>query len=368
MKRFIAILLDLVMLCCGVAAGEGTELPYMETENQDVYVNTTLLTESSYPQVCVSPYTAYDLFESETKDPLYITFPCPDGIRCSEFDENKCTFLDAENGVQISYQGLYKYSYESFLDGCTDKDNILLDGTERAAVYINPDQGIARGLLEPDEIHKDITLYIYIALKDYAKIDPEERKETLKALISKEVKRIQASIRCESCNTYWTDGKYRGLKMASFSVPGLTITAELPEVIFHFDGDRFTGSFFPVSVGREKAVCYASENRRDTLIAEIEIDTFSYVFFEREEAQITRKTLSDGRKWGIFTPNEDGEKLFVGYASTVLSEKDRYGDNRPVYLNIRLVSDKGEMHWENRDSFIEDLDAFAVNIQTEQTE
>ena len=368
MKRILSMIAGIILLCAVSAAGEAAERPWLETVNQDVYVNTTLLTEESYPQVCVSPYPAYYLFESDRKEPLYILFPCPEGMQCSGFDETLCSFLDLENRRQFSYQGLFNYGYDAFLDRCEDRSNILLDGTEKAAAYIDPDQGIACGLMDADENYPEVKLYVYIALKDYLQMDPAERKETLMTLITKEIDRIRENIRCEVNGSYWTDGKYGGLKMVSYSVPGLKLTVDLPEFTFHFDEEIFTGSFFPVAVSREKATCYATKNRADTLIVEIEMDTYSYVFFGREEEQITRKTLSDGREWGVFAPGEAGDPLVVGYGSTVLSEKDRYGNEQPVYLNIRMIVEKGDMRWENLDSFVQDLDAFAGNIQTERAE
>ena len=103
MKKIIAMLLGLMLLCCAVftAAGaatedtkapaegaeaaevtetaetpaEGAELPYIESEDQDVYISATVLTEASYPQVCISPYSSYELFARNKKDPWYVISP-----------------------------------------------------------------------------------------------------------------------------------------------------------------------------------------------------------------------------------------------------------------------------------------------------
>ena len=57
MKRLTAMLLGLALLCCAALAGaeEAAELPYLETEDQDVYIGAKVLTEASYPQVVISP-------------------------------------------------------------------------------------------------------------------------------------------------------------------------------------------------------------------------------------------------------------------------------------------------------------------------
>ena len=61
MKKITALLLGLLLLCSAAACAEET-LPYLTTEDQDAYYSTTLLTVESYPQVCISPYSSYQLF------------------------------------------------------------------------------------------------------------------------------------------------------------------------------------------------------------------------------------------------------------------------------------------------------------------
>ena len=107
MKKLTAILLGLVLLCSAALAGaaEGTaEPPYLETESQDVYLSSTVLTEASYPQACISPYGAYAFIESDYKEPWFVSFPGPEGAACSEFAVDSCDYLDIVNFRQYSYQ------------------------------------------------------------------------------------------------------------------------------------------------------------------------------------------------------------------------------------------------------------------------
>ena len=95
MKKLTAMLLGLALLCCAALAGaeEAAELPYLETESQDVYISDTVLTEASYPQVCISPYSAYDLFAWDKVEPWYVTFPVPEGMSCESFRVDEANFL-----------------------------------------------------------------------------------------------------------------------------------------------------------------------------------------------------------------------------------------------------------------------------------
>ena len=144
MKKLTAMLLGLALLCCAALAGaeEAAELPYLETEAQDVYIGDTVLTEASYPQVCISPYSAYSLFCRDADEAWYVIFPCPEGMRCSEFGTDEASFLnlDSNNAYEIYYAAAERYSFEDFLADCEDENNILLDGSEGIAAYIEPDR------------------------------------------------------------------------------------------------------------------------------------------------------------------------------------------------------------------------------------
>ena len=164
MKRLIAVLTGLVMLC-GIAAACAEEaLPYLETQNQDVYINSTILTEASYPQVCISHYSAYAIIESNYKEPWFVTFPGPAGASCSEFNVDSCQYFDLENYRQYFYQATDSYSYETFLNKCQDENNIVLDGSDTVSqVTISAPRSVI------DAISSDNI----VATADFRNITPE---------------------------------------------------------------------------------------------------------------------------------------------------------------------------------------------------
>lgn len=362
MKKLIAVLMGL-MLLCGAAAGAEEALPYLETQDQNVYFGSTLLTEGSYPQVCISPYSTYALFESDRNEPWYVTFPAPDGAQCSQFTVDSCHFLDLENLRQISYQAMESYSYETFLNKCEDESNIILDGSDKKAAYIKPENGNAYALLGLDEIARGAKLYVSVHLDTIRKIAEDERAGILTDLITKEVDRISGGMSCVKLDRYWTDGAYQGVKLFCGSIPGMTLTQDLPEIDFHLDGESFGGKAFISTVDGQEYTAYVAKDRALTVRIEAEISSNSYVFYNREESEYTMVTLDDGSEWGLYVANEWEGKPYSVHASRVLSSKDKNGDDRPVYFNYHLTTSSGlKLAWADLESFKTDLNILVQNL------
>lgn len=362
MKRLIAVLTGLVMLC-GIAAACAEEtLPYLETQNQDVYINSTILTEASYPQVCISPYSAYSIIESSYKEPWFVTFPGPAGASCSEFYVDSCQYFDLENYRQYFYQATDSYSYETFLNKCSDESNIVLDGSDKIAAYIKPDNGSAYGLLGLDEIERGAKLYVQIRLDTIRKVAEEERADLLKGIITEEVNRIRDSMACTKLDQYWTIGAFRGVKLFSYSIPGMTVTQDLPEINFHFDGQDFGGKMFITSVDGEQYNAYVVKDSELAVTIKAEINSYSYVFYNREESEYTMATLVDGSEWGIYVSNEKDGKPYSVYASRVLSSKDKYGNDNPTYFTFQVSASSGRMVWADVDAFKADLNTLVQSV------
>ena len=362
MKRLIAVLMGL-MLLCGIAASAEEALPYLETQDQDIYINTSVLSEGSYPQVCISPYYATSLFESDRNEPWYVTFPAPAGAQCSEFNVDSCQFLDLANFRQIFYQAIDNYSYETFLNKCEDENNIILDGSDKKAAYIVPDNGNAFALIGLDEIARGAKLYVKIHLDTIRKVAEDERAGLLTGIITEEVERISGSIACVKLDRYWTDGAYQGVKLFSWSVPGMTVTQDLPQIDFHFDGETLGGKVFITSVDGEGFYAYVAKDRSLAVRIEAKTESYSYVFYNREESEYTMATLDDGSEWGLYVSNEKDGKPYSVYASRVLSNKDKYGSENPVYFNYHLTSsDASKMAWADLDAFRADLNVLVQNL------
>ena len=360
MKRLIAVLTGLVLLF-GVAACAEEALPYFETRDQDILGSRTLLSEASYPQVCISPYGA-SFIESDYKEPWFVTFPGPEGTSCFSFDASSCSYLDEENVRAYYYEAGTNTSYEIFLNRCEDESNILLDGSDKVAAYISPDHGNAYGLIGLDEIERGAKLYIQISVFRYNKMEEGELKTLLTDLITAEVTRIKDSMACTKVDQYWTVGAYQGLKLFSYTVPGMTVVQEFPEITFHFDGQDLTGKMFITGIDAEK---YSGYVAKDELAVSIqgEINSYSHVFYNREESEYTMVTLDDGSEWGIYVANANDGKPWSVYASRVLLNKD----DRPLYFTFQLTAKArhGNVPWADVDAFAADLNTLAQSVQFE---
>ena len=368
MKKLTAMLLGLALLCCAVfaVAEDAAELPYLETESQDVYLSATVLTEASYPMVCISPYGTYDLFSRDKYDPWYVTFPCPEGMRCTSFGADNADFLnlDANDACDYYYQATDRYSYESFLLDCENKDNILLDGSDKVAAYILPDSGRARALFGLDEIQEGAKMYVQIFVNGLNRKEDDEKTEILKTKITDEIARLQESMSFVKMDKFWTDGAYKGVKLYSKSFAGNYLTIDMPEMEFTFEEAGIGGNLFPVDVDGTSVKCYAGRERRKYIEVDFSADTYSYVYYSREESEITKVTLSDGNEWGIYVANENDGKPYSVHAARVVNTIDSNGEEKPVYLTVQISCSSVGTYWPDLDAFVKDLDVIAQCIHT----
>ena len=362
MKKWIALLLGMMLLFSAAACAEG-ELPYLETEDLDSYINTTLLSEQSYPQVCISPFYAHSLFGGDSDKSWYVSFPAPEGARCAEFDIVSCHYIDLENSRQISYQATDSYSYETFLNKCEDESNIILDGSDKVAAYINPERGHAYALLGLDEIKRGAKLHVSIYLEKYRKMDEAELVQSLKDVITAEADRIKENMVCAQQDKFWSDGSFSGLKLISTSLPRVTVTQDLAAIDFHFDGNTLGGIPFVTKVHAEDYALALIGSEGKLLEIEGEVNTFSYVFYNREESEYTLFTAEDGSEWGLYVSNERDGKPYAVYASTVLTEKDKYGNDNPCYFTFQVSASR--LFWADVDAVIEDMKSLIKTLSFE---
>ena len=361
MKKLLALLMGLILLCGIAAANAESELPYLETVDQNMYFNKTLLTNESYPQVCISPFSAFSLFESTYDEPWYVTFPGPEGAQCCEFSVDSCAFLDVSNAYSYSYQAVDSYSYETFLNKCPDENNILLDGSDKIAAYINPEYGSAFALFGLDEIKRGAKLYVSVSMDMYRKLPEDSRVQALTDLLTAEIERIKTNMTCAVNDKFWTVDACKGAKLYSVSIPGMTIVQDLPASIdFHFDGETFTAKPFISRIdGQEYSVYAAAEDRSKSVRIQAEIKSYSYVFYNREESEYTMVTLDDGSEWGLYVANDKDGKPYSVYASRVLSAKE----SETLYFTYQLTVGQGGMVWADLDAFKADLNTLVQTVQ-----
>ena len=392
MKKTLALLLGLTLLFCGVLpaafaatetaeapaeeaetteaaetaeASEDAELPYIETESQDIYLSATVLTEASYPQICISPYGSYELFGSNKKEPWYVTLPVPENMACECFSVDSAEFLstDANNAYEIYYKATDRYSYEDFLLDCADKENnMLLDGSDKVAAFITPDRSRAEALFGLDEIQEGAKLYVSVHVQHLNSKEDAEKAEILKTKINDEIARIRENMKCEKADKYWTDGAYKGVKLYTKSVDGNYFIMDFPEIAFHFTEDGISGQVFPTAVDGTSVKAYVCKDREKSVDISIDVDTYSYVFYNRDESEITKVTLSDGNEWGIYVANEKDGQPYSVHAARVLNTVDSNGEEKPVYLTVQMNASSSGQCWADVDAFAKDLDVIAQSV------
>lgn len=368
MKKLIALLLGLALLCgCAAAFAEGEELPYLETiPNDNYYGGVTTLTDASYPQVCISPFNAYELFARNSKEPMYVTFPCPEGVDCSGFavDSSDFAIMDVDNcSREYYYQATTSYSYEVFLSKVEDEANILMDGSDGVAAYIKPDGDRAYALFGLDEIEKSAKLYVQIHLVNLRGMEDAEKADALKTAITEEIARLQGSMAIVKLDQFWTDGTYKGVNLYIKNAPGEHLKMDLPEMTFHFDGEDFGGKPFVTSLSKSSFNAHVAVNREKIVNIDAAVDYYSYVYYNRDESEITKATLSDGNEWGIYVANERDGKPYSVHAARVLYTVDNNGEAQPYYLTIQMDCASSGMYWADVNAFIQDLDQLAVAVQ-----
>ena len=110
--------------------------------------------------------------------------------------------------------------------------------------------------------------------------------------------------------------------------------------------------------------CYAGRERRKYIEVDFSADTYSYVYYSREESEITKVTLSDGNEWGIYVANENDGKPYSVHAARVVNTIDSNGEEKPVYLTVQISCSSVGTYWPDLDAFVKDLDVIAQCIHT----
>ena len=361
MKKLIALALALVLLCgCAAALAEGGEQAVLETEGMQGLIGGTLLTEASISQASISPYYESDLFCSDKKDPWYVTFPIGEGRRVTAFDVKTFATINPENGTQYLYSAMDRYSYEDFLLDCKEEDLLVLDGSDGVAAYASPDNSSAYALFGLDEIQAGAKLYLRIfAYSEVRQMEDAEKTARLKELVEAEAARMKEGMACVQNEKFWTDGAFQAVKLYSKSVPGEYLNVNMAEIAYNFTEEGFSGKMFPGKVDGSNMNCYVVKDRSQALKIEFNVDTYSSVT-SRDESEVTKVTLSDGNEWTIYVANKkDSGEFFAVYAAKVLNP----GEEKPVFLTLRLSSLKNDLLWADMDAFVKDLDAIAAGIQ-----
>ena len=364
MKKLIALILALVLLL-GVAAW-AEELPYIRELEQYSYIMEMLLTEESYPQVCLMDSYASRYFYDDGTEPLFMCFPGPDNAQCLSFDASSASYVDLDQNIVYTYAIHGSDSYEEFLNEAELDEYIILDGSDGAAAYIDPSDYsfCAYGMLPAKEFGKSAKLVFRITLNNLDRKMPMETRITaLTEAITAEVARVQSSVHMETYAPYWSYNKFAGAKMLDYDFQRLFVfdflplpanvkdvgVVEAPLAVNRVDGNRMSGIY--------------SYGGRAYVDADISIDSYSFPSYKLEEADenAERITLDNGSEWLLYIGyyNSDGSVGFWYASKPIEGFTDQY--DKQMYVNLEFNG--SNVSWATKDDCLQIMKAFDTNLR-----
>ena len=361
MKKFIAFMLALALLLVSAAAfAEGETV--IRTLPQYTYYSATLLTEESYPEVCIGPYYPYAYFNSNPKDTTFLCFPGPEGATASNFSSSSVHYLDPDNQIQYEYYINESDSYEEFINKAAQDEYILLDGEGGMAAYIQPEYDQAYGMIGTKEFAKSAKLIIRISLDALTSSMPEEMHiEALTNAILPEVQRVKEQMHYVSFPSYWSARKYSGSKLLYSNFSDLCCV-DFPEMSVVMDGKTVNAKFIVTGVDESKIEGVYSFAPDVYVETEIEFDSYCYPLtkLEEKDENAFTTTLSSGNEWIMYSGNmqDDGRVYRFLAARAIPGLMDR---DRQVYVTVTMSGNRIE--WADFDDCISDLELFDANIK-----
>ena len=359
MKRLLVSLLCMMMLVSAAFAEEGV----LRMVPQTKYVNTNVMTPESCPNVVLTPYGVYERFTACSVEPMYVTFPMPEGAQASSFDLDSVHALDVAKGIQYTWQISNDYSMEDLLIDCENDEDILHDGTDGVAAYISPDRKRAYALVNVSGIAKRTRVRITLLYDDLrANASADEVRRILTEGIEAEIARVQAGTVARS-DVHWS-APYKKIRMQTKEYTYVDLMLRIDDIlmtrpdgkqypmdVLELDDDRLLGLFW-MNVGM-------------TATVELEIDSgYSYIEHVKKEhpERVHAFTLSNGAKGDWYVPyfGSDGKSVYSIYLSFVLTDKADRQHDKPLYLNLQF-SAKG-FEWEDVDEFLKELEGMAASV------
>ena len=337
MKKLIAALFFL-LLSTGFALSE--DLPYIRQLPQYNYYANNVLSAESCPEARITPFSVVDLFMSYSPvDPLFVCFSGPEGGHVSDFSPSSIRYFDAEKKITYGYYAREAASYEVFLNNAVDDKFILLDGSDGMAAYIDPEKCQAYGLIQMAEFGKSAKLEIQIALDNLdARMPQENRVESLSAVIVPEVSRIKGEMRYELLSTFWTAGRFSGIKFLTNDHQTL-FCLDFPRIeLKQSDGSLKEEEFIITEVNDFMLEGLYHIEQDDNLEVKIEKDEgFGLVFdkLSEKDKDTFLTTLSDKRPWAIYCHRADDGDI-ISLTAEVQADLDK--KENPRYIDIELFA------------------------------
>ncbi len=355
----------LIIACAAAALLTGTavyadELPYLRTLPQYQYINTTLMTPESYPEVRIFPgYIHSMLSDYSDMQPIFLCFPAPQGAAAESFATQEAGFIDEANSIQYFYQVVESASFEEFINEAEDDSYILKDGSDGAAIRIDPAKRSAYGLLKTTEFGKSSKLYIKMVLDALSDKMPQETlvSELTNAIVP-EVERISGAMHYEEYAPYWSTGKYAGLKMLDYDFKYL-LKMDFPTFTVNYsDGGSAEQTITPTVLDGTRFEGVIDFGSGAYVDVELEFDDYSYAAHKMEEndPEATYQTLESGNEWILYISNRhsNDNTIFSWYASRPTGIQDNYGGE--IYVTVNCSGNN--ISWADEADVLSDLAKF----------
>ena len=355
-KLLISALAAAALFTVTANAEEGV---YLRQLPQYSYINCRLLTQESYPEVCIFPGYPSSLFSSYSDtQPYFLCFPGPDGALADTFSSYEATYLDDQNNIQYGYSVTGSDSFEEFVNEAEDDSWILLDGSDGTAARIDPDGQRAYGMIATKEFGKSSKLIISIRLDSLdSKMPLETRVQALSDAILAEVSRVSGSMHDETIEPYWSAGKYKGIKILDDSFQHL-LTLDLPVFTVNYtEGGSADAPIYITDADRGRVEGFVDFGNDANIEVEIDYDDYSYAVsnFEDGTEGASEQTLDNGSKWILYISNKhDDGTAYAWYASKNLGFQNEYGDD--VYLTVYMSAD--QIYWADEADIMSDVAKF----------
>ena len=343
MKKLIALMLALVLALGAFACAE--EKPSLFQQHAKNFSRVLMFQKENVPQVWLSNGSASWLFAyGYYSKCAVITFPCPEGMLCNEFQPDFMSFINDEEGLQYTYQVMDEYSYERLLNRCNNDAYIIYDGSDGKAAYIDPEYSEVCAVIKLDRISKNAKLYVELNFNFPRNYTTEKRVELLTAAAKSELPRVQNQIKYDtisSASDFWTYDAFSDFFTPSMEFSDFGIKFDLSTRLSRqVDRVSYTAPLFVTDADDNKFSLYAEFEKEISVNVTVNMETYSYVDYIKKDTPEEVFTLTD-EQGNVFECYSRGYKNFdnqMEYAhlktSLLLSDKAGYSADKNYYLNI----------------------------------
>ena len=356
MKKITALLIALLIVFSATAFAE--EGVYLRELPQYTYINVKLLSEESFPEAHIAPYYASRYFSSYSElEPVFLSFPGPEGALANEFNTDFVTYLDEANAIQYTYTVRESDSWEEFVSKAAEDAYILLDGSDGVAAYIDPDSNSASAMFATDQFGKTSKMTVRIKLDALSsKMPLDTRVDALTEAVLGEAMRLLDVMHYETFELYWSEGLYKGIKMLDEDDYDYLLKVDFPSMPLSTDNGMVDGKFLVTEMrfGNLTGTYYYADDA--TVGIEISLDDNPYAIYrmtEENDPDAQEITLDNGHTWYIYMSGltENGQSNYC-YASMPLGHQNEYGED--YYFTVHL--DGSNVYWDGLADFLDTVE------------